>query len=103
MSTTLLKTDSLVASSCYWHDQPDGTVVIENVQEVEYIVDDCRREYNGTDERASWRGFQHRVAQLPLTILLDLYRRGILDDQKAFKRWLNDPDNRYFRTRPGRV
>ena len=27
----------------------------------------------------------------------------ILDDEAAMKRWLNDPDNRFFRTRPGRV
>jgi hypothetical protein len=24
-------------------------------------------------------------------------------DQKKFKAWLNDPENRYFRTRPGRI
>jgi hypothetical protein len=24
-----------------------------------------------------------------------------VDDPAAFKRWLNDPDNRFFRTSPG--
>lgn len=101
--STLLRTDSLVDSACFWHDQPDGSVVIENVQNVEEIVALAKAEYNSTDERARWTHFQVRVARLPLTILLDLYRRGIIDDQPAFKRWLNDPDHRFFRTRPGRV
>jgi hypothetical protein len=34
---------------------------------------------------------------------MDLKKKGILDDQVALKRWLNDPENRYFRTRPGQV
>lgn len=47
----------------------------------------------------------HRVhvASLPLVIYNDLKRRGILDDPKAFSRWLNDPDNSVFRTGGGRV
>jgi hypothetical protein len=32
-----------------------------------------------------------------------LKKDGIIDDPSAMKRWLNDPDNRFFRTRPGRV
>jgi len=28
---------------------------------------------------------------------------GKLDDQAFLKKWLNDPDNRLFRTRPGEV
>jgi hypothetical protein len=34
---------------------------------------------------------------------MELKQQGIIDDPKALRRWLNDPDNRYFRTRPGRV
>jgi hypothetical protein len=33
----------------------------------------------------------------------DLVRKGIANDTKKLKAWLNDPDNRAFRTRLGRV
>ena len=38
------------------------------------------------------------VASIPLHILHDLEKRGITKDRKKFKAWLNNPDNRYFRT-----
>jgi len=28
---------------------------------------------------------------------------GKIDDQAYMNRWLNDPDNQFFRTRPGKV
>lgn len=43
------------------------------------------------------------VASLPLSVFHDLQKRGILKDKKALKRWLNDPDNRFFRTTTERV
>jgi len=44
-----------------------------------------------------------KVASIPMNIYFDLKQRGILNDQKKMKQWLNDPDNKYFRTRPGLV
>jgi hypothetical protein len=44
-----------------------------------------------------------RVASIPLTVYYDLKQKGILDDQTAMKKWLNDPDNELFRTRKGKV
>jgi hypothetical protein len=44
-----------------------------------------------------------RVATLPLVLWMKLKQDGILDDPRALRRWLNDPDNRAFRTRPGRL
>ena len=44
-----------------------------------------------------------RVASIPLTVYYDLKQKGILDDQAAMKKWLNDPDNELFRTRKGKV
>lgn len=50
-------------------------------------------------------GYDHRtkVASIPLNIWMDLRKRGITQDPVAMKRWLNDPDNFAFRTRPGMV
>jgi len=43
------------------------------------------------------------VASIPLNLYYDLKRQGIVDDPARFKKWLNDSDNRFFRTRGGRV
>mgnify|MGYP006213542651 CR=1 FL=1 len=43
------------------------------------------------------------VASIPIHIYWDLKKRGIADDDEAMKRWLNDSQNRFFRTRPGQV
>jgi hypothetical protein len=44
-----------------------------------------------------------KVAELPLATYMLLKQLGIMDDSKRFKTWLNDPDNRFFRTYDGRV
>ena len=41
------------------------------------------------------------VARLPINVLLDLQRRGIFQDKKAYLRWLED--NPKFKTWDGRL
>jgi hypothetical protein len=43
------------------------------------------------------------VARLPLHVYFELKRKGIADDKEAFAKWLDDPANSAWRTRPGRV
>ena len=50
-----------------------------------------------------WKGDWHHVARIPLMVLEDLRKKGILNDQVAFRKWLDDRDNRVFRTKPGRL
>jgi hypothetical protein len=38
-----------------------------------------------------------------MALFYQMKAEGKLDDQAYMKRWLNDPDNRAFRTRPGEV
>ena len=44
-----------------------------------------------------------RVASIPNVIMIRLRERGILNEQTAFKKWLNDPENEVFLTRKGKV
>lgn len=44
-----------------------------------------------------------KVATIPNTVMQDLRKQGILADPDRFKAWLNDPENRMFRTREGKV
>jgi hypothetical protein len=45
----------------------------------------------------------HHVASIPLSVYMDLVQKGIAKDKEALRKWLNDPENQVFRTRPGRV
>ncbi len=76
--------------------------VIETTQDVSDIIARNRASANDVDKHKPW-GEWSKVASLPLGIYYDLKQQGILDDKKRFTKWLNDPDNKYFRTRGGRI
>ena len=85
-------------------------LVIARTQDCSFIAEANKAEFNQVDERARWSDevFGNRVASIPMTVLDDLNKKGILRgfhviDLKGFRQWLNDPDNRVFRTRPGKV
>ena len=101
MTKRIFDTDPLTGITRYWHVKENGEYVIETVQELD-VDESNKRARNSTDKRTKW-GDMSRVASIPLSVFYDLKRQGIVDDQKAFKKWLNDPDNRVFRTREGTV
>jgi hypothetical protein len=55
------------------------------------------------DGKANWNGEWHLVASIPEALYYKMKAEGKIDDQAYMKRWLNDPDNQFFRTRPGKV
>ncbi len=67
------------------------------------LIDQNNALRNQTSRKTPYRDGVHHVARVPLVILEDLMRKGIHKDPKAMKAWLNDPDNRVFRTREGVV
>lgn len=82
----------------------DGQYYIRQSQDVQNIIDLNKSEFNSVDERARYKSDMfNRVARLPLVVLEDLRKRGILRDKKAFLKWLDQPENRAFRTRPGKL
>lgn len=87
-----------------WHyDDENDTATIETVQDAEGIIEANKAVYATVDERARYGDGVHHVARIPLAVLADLKKKGIADDPAAMKRWLNDPENKFFRVRPGRV
>jgi hypothetical protein len=90
--------DPLTGITQYWHVKDNGEYVIETQQDVSAIAEKNKREFNDTPDR--YRDV-NKVASIPLNVYYDLKRRGIADDPKKFKQWLNDRDNRVFRTRAG--
>lgn len=92
------------------HADGEGGIVIQTRQDVSNIVEQNKKEYNSYDERARWSDqlFGNKVASIPMTVIDDLNKVGIMRgfailDEKRFKAWLNERDNRVFRTRTGVV
>lgn len=103
MISRLIDTSPLTGvSTIYHYDPATGQHHYEDRQEVAPLLDMNRRRHNDATDK-SWKGDMHHVASLPLIIWFKLKKAGILNDPKAFRKWLNDPDNAQFRTRPGRV
>ena len=92
------------------HADGEGGIIIQTRQDVTDIVEQNKKEYNSYDERARWSDqlFGNKVASIPLTVIDDLNKQGIMRgyavlDDKRFATWLNDPMNRAWRTRTGVV
>lgn len=100
----LFSSDAATGVRKYWHwDDATDTFVIETEMAapvLEDIIEANKAKYNDAPDR--W-GDGQLVASIPIHIYWDLKKRGIVDDDAAMKRWLNDPDNRFFRVRPGTV
>lgn len=87
------------------HESDDG-VILETRQDVSQIVEANKRQMN--ESSGKYEDVITHVARLPLTVIDDLNHKGVMRgfkvlDQKAFKAFLNHPDNRFFRTHPGRI
>jgi hypothetical protein len=102
--------DPVTKTKTIFHASDDGeTFHLETLQDVEDIVESNKASYAATDERARW-GDIARVASIPMPLMYDLIRRQIIEPAdrgytggKRFRKWLNDPENRHFKTRPGEV
>jgi hypothetical protein len=87
--------------------EADNKLIIENSQDISTVLESNKSRYAATDERAKWSEFEH-IGWIPDSVIIELNRQNILRgyavvDEKKFKAWLNNPDNRHFRSRPGRV
>jgi len=92
------------------HADGEGGIVIQTRQDVTKIMEQNKKEFNSFDERAKWSDqlFGNKVASIPMTVIDDLNKQGIMRgfavlDDKRFAMWLNDPMNRAWRTRTGKV
>lgn len=89
--------DGIVAT--FHYDYTNDMVTIASTQDVAPLLDVNKALFNDFDERARWGRDINQVASVPL-VLYDKFRKLTQPERRA---WLNDPDNRYFRTRPGRI
>lgn len=107
MDSEVLASDPIGKIQTIFHPSNDeaGNYVLEERQDVTDLVEHNKAAYNSIDERAR-HGTFNRYASIPLNLFFDLFKKGHFRGAKLSKddkRWLNDSDNRFFRTRPGRV
>lgn len=96
-----LETDSLTGETQYFvWDEDNDTFHIEYEFECSDLLEFNKHLRNNAGTK--WGEMAH-VASIPLNLYYDLKQKGIIDDQAKFKAWLNDPEQRYFRTRNGTV
>ena len=97
----LIDHDETTGISHVFHLEADGTATITAEQDFAPTLELNKQEYNhaGNDRFGEW----NKVASIPLTIYNDMVKSGMVNDQAALKRWLNDSSNRFFRTRPGTI
>jgi len=80
---------------------------IERVQNVQPILEQNKRAFNDSGSFKS--EIFNKKAEIPLIILEKwLQDKGIkwdecMNDDKILRRFLNDPDNKFCLTRPGKV
>lgn len=95
------------------HDKKTGRTVWsyfdgeKDIYRIDYPVEETIKE--NAEARAAagtnWKGEFHRIASIPLNIV---HASGFADaisqkDDKFLSKWLNDGDNRAWRTKEGKV
>lgn len=86
-----------------FHPEADGGFTMETLQDVESVIEQNKLLNNDVDERARYGERLTRVASIPLVVWEQWSKEGDLNDPAFLKKKLNDPENKYFRTRPGRI
>jgi hypothetical protein len=83
-------------------------ITLQTEQNVDALIEQNKKEYNNAETKWSDQLFGNKVASIPFTAIDNLNKQGIMKgftvlDQKRFFGWLNDPENLYFRTKPGKL
>lgn len=105
---------SIVKSRMHFVESEDK-IHLEDVQDVEPLINANKKEANlGADaykmkgELGKHAGMT-KVASIPLIVVQQLAKKGIMShggqilDHDRMKKWLNDPDNRFFRIYQGNL
>ena len=87
------------------HEHSDGSVTFDTFQDVEPILEYNKMMMNEYGDKLTpgKRGTWHKVASVPNNIWeqwLNETGNAIEKDKKLLNKYLNDPDNRFFRTSP---
>jgi hypothetical protein len=104
MGRIITETEPELVGTQYHYDEMEDKLTVRRVQDVEPIVE--RNKALANDAPTTWQRDMHHVASIPLVIIEKVKNEqgiDLLKDAVAMKRFLNDPDNAFLRTKRGRV
>ena len=85
-----------------WFDSNTGDVPMSTFQDIGEIdkKNKADRKAFAIDKNSATGRFGEfaKVASIPNVVVDQLMKSGVWFDRVAFRKWLNDPDNRLFRT-----
>ena len=87
-----------IKKTMIWDDEDPSQFTIKTEQDIGEIVDGIAR-----DRDIPQTGDNRRIATLPVIVWEDLKKRGIADDDDAFRKWLNSSEATPWRIRSGTV
>jgi hypothetical protein len=101
MTKRLIAVDPLTGTASYvdYNEADDSYTLVDEV-DVTQLIERNKRLYNDAPARF---GELADISSIPMLLRHKLIREGIWNDPKARRKWLNDSDNRAWRTRPGRL
>ena len=108
MKKRLVQKDAVTGKETWAHFDEDGKMIFESSQNVDAILSnnrDERNEYRFGSLQGNTQRHQQKVAEIPTALYHQLIQElgQPKDNPKGWKKWLNDYDNRFFRTSGGRV
>lgn len=87
--------------------EEDGTFIFRHEHTAWRDIVAANQEYAKANPKNVHAGNTQRhavkVGEIPLHVWMQLKDEGIAQDPQRLRKWLNDPDNRFFRTYEGRV
>ena len=90
----------------------EGGIIIETKVDLSQIIEINKQKFNERSEKTNWGSDvldpRNHIATIPDIIIDELNKKGgmrgyAVIDKEAFRRFLNDPDNKVWRTRGGNV
>jgi hypothetical protein len=88
------------------YDFTNDTETIETTQDVSRIRDIVTESFNNVGKGRRFKGDMHHMFEIPLVVYNELKKINCTQaqDEKCFKKWLNDRDGgRLWQIRPGKV
>ena len=99
---TLFDYDMKMRRQVWVRENPDGSQTYRTDYEVDPTVEANTAQRNMATE--GWKGDWHKVASVPVGIYWDKMAEAVRqDDMQYVSRFLNDSDNRAWRTKTGNV
>jgi len=90
--------------------EPDGSITIDTIEDVAPILEANKRQLNDFGKLMPGKmGTMHHAARIPPTVMerwmqeTGLSYSEFWKDTRLWRKYLNDPDNKFLRTSPTRI